>query len=33
MAEALIGIAAVVCVLALLGSGLLIKSTLATKTD
>ena len=33
MAEALIGIAAVVCVLALLGSGLLINSTLATKTN
>ena len=33
MAEALIGIAAVVCVLALLGSGLLIKSALATKTN
>ena len=33
MAEALIGIAAAVCVLALLGSGLLVKSALATKTD
>jgi len=33
MAEALIGIAAVVCVLALLGSGLLINSTLATKNN
>ena len=33
MAEALIGIAAVVCVLALLGFGLLINSTLATKTN
>ena len=33
MAEALIGISAVVCVLALLGSGLLIKSTLAKDTN
>ena len=33
MAEALIGISAVVCVLALLGSGLLIKSTLAKNTN
>ena len=33
MAEALIGIAAAVCMLALLGSGLLVKSALATKTD
>jgi disulfide bond formation protein DsbB len=33
MAEALIGIAAVVCLLAMLGSGLLIKSTLAKRID
>ena len=33
MAEALLGISAIVCVLALLGSGLLINSTLATKTN
>ena len=33
MAEALLGISAIVCVLALLGSGLLIESTLTKKTD
>jgi disulfide bond formation protein DsbB len=33
MAEALIGIAAVVCVLAMLGTGLLIKSALAKRID
>jgi disulfide bond formation protein DsbB len=33
MAEALIGIAAVVCLLAMLGSGLLIKSVLAKRID
>ena len=33
MAEALLGISAIVCVLALLGSGLLIKSTLAKNTN